>query len=244
MKIALLLSFIAGVSTIIGSLLIFLNIRKTSEFIVFSLSFSMVIMILVSLFDLIPNSIKLLIYNYGYFYGLLLIVLTFLLGYLSINKINSRIGTYGDSSLYKVGILSMISLILHNFPEGIAVFISGVTNIKLGIKLCVAIMLHNIPEGIAISVPLYYSGKGRGRVFFYTLISGLAEPLGALLSYIFLKNYINELFLSFLLIFVAGIMISLSINDILSEILKYNKKIYIIYGVMFSLILFTITLLI
>lgn len=138
----------------------------------------------------------------------------------------------------------MISLILHNFPEGIAVFIGATTNINIGIKLCIAIMLHNIPEGIAISIPLYYSGVGKWKTFLYTLLSGLSEPIGALIAYFIIKDYINENMLAIVLTFVAGLMISLSLNDILKEIKKYKKFNYMIYGLISSVLIFCITLLI
>mgnify|MGYP000090983154 FL=1 len=237
----LLLSFIAGISTVLGSFFILFKIKKVGEFVVFSLSFSLGIMTLISFFDLIPSSYPVIINNYGMLYGIIIFVLIFLLGYQSIKLINDRIKD-NDSSLYKIGILSMISLVLHNFPEGIAVFIGALSNTSIGIKLCIAIMLHNIPEGIAISVPLYYSGVEKKRVFVYTLLSGLSEPIGALLAYFILKNFINELFLSMVLVFVSGLMISLALNDILKEVKRYNKIKYMIYGLFVSIILFGITL--
>lgn len=103
-------------------------------------------------------------------------------------------------------------------------------------------MLHNIPEGIAISVPLYYSGVEKKKVFMYTLLSGLSEPVGALLAYVILKDFINEVFLSVVLVFVSGLMISLSLNDILREIKKYNKFKYMIYGLLISFVVFCVTL--
>lgn len=237
----LLLSFIAGISTVLGSFFILFKIKKVGEFVVFSLSFSLGIMTLISFFDLIPSSYPVIINNYGMLYGIIIFILIFLLGYQSIKLINDRIKD-NDSSLYKIGILSMISLVLHNFPEGIAVFIGALSNTSIGIKLCIAIMLHNIPEGIAISVPLYYSGVEKKRVFVYTLLSGLSEPIGALLAYFILKNFINELFLSMVLVFVSGLMISLALNDILKEVKRYNKIKYMIYGLFVSIILFGITL--
>ena len=237
----LLLSFIAGISTVLGSIFILFKIKKVGEFVVFSLSFSLGIMTLISLFDLIPSSYPVIINNYGFIYGIIIFILTFSLGFQSVKLINDKI-KYNNSSLYKIGILSMISLVLHNFPEGIAVFIGALTNTSIGIKLCIAIMLHNIPEGIAISVPLYYSGVGKKRVLMYTLLSGLSEPVGALLAYFILKDFINEVFLSIVLVFVSGLMISLALNDILKEIKKYNKFRYMIYGLLVSIIVFCITL--
>lgn len=242
MKIPLLLSLIAGVSTVIGSILIFFKYKKINRLIVISLSFSLAIMTLISVFDLLPDSSIKLINNYGVGYGLLLIILTFLLGYLSIEKINNRIKTNNNSSLYKIGVLSMISLMLHNFPEGIAVFMGAYTNIHLGLKLCLAIMLHNIPEGIAISIPLYYSGVGKKKTCLYTLLSGLSEPVGALLAYVLLKNFINNIFLAFVLIFVAGLMISLSLNDILREVKNYRDNKHMIIGFSLATVIFIISM--
>ena len=239
----LILSFIAGLSTVLGSIFIFLKIKKVGEFIVFSLAFSLGIMTLISVFDLIPSSYPIIINNYGIYFGFVIFVLVFLLGYQSVRIINDKIKV-NNSSLYKIGVLSMISLILHNFPEGIAVFIGAVTNIDIGIKLCIAIMLHNIPEGIAISIPLYYSGVGKWKAFLYTLLSGLSEPIGALLTYFIFKDFINENMLAIVLTFVAGLMISLSLNDILKEIKKYKKFNYMIYGLISSALIFCIALLI
>lgn len=240
--IPFLLSFVSGISTMIGSIFIFLRIKRVEEFTILSLSFSMTTMIFISLFDLLPSSIPLIIKNYNLIIGLIISLLVFFLGYLSIYVISNKINT--NKSLYKIGILSFISLLLHNIPEGIAVFMSAYNNIKIGFKMCFSIMCHNIPEGIQISVPLYYSGESRGRVVLLTLISSLAEPMGALLSYVFLKDYFNELFISFILIFVSGLMISLSVNEIYNEIKYYNLKIYKIIGILIAIILSTVIFLI
>ena len=86
----------------------------------------------------------------------------------------------------------MIAIILHNLPEGIATFVATSSDVKLGLSLAIAIAMHNIPEGISISVPIYYSTGSKKRAIFYTLVSALSEPLGALLAFIFLKNFIND----------------------------------------------------
>lgn len=241
MKIPLLLSFVSGISTILGSILILIKFKNINKLIIISLSFSITIMILISLFDLIPNSLINIYKEYKIIYGTLISILVFLLGYLTINKINNKIKK-NNSSLYNIGMLSMISLIIHNFPEGIAVFIGSLSNIKLGFKLCIAIMLHNIPEGIAISVPLYYSGISKRKTIYYTFLSGISEPLGALLSYIFLKKLINETFLSLILLFVSGLMISLALNDMLKEVLNYKDSKNTFKGIILGISLFIIIL--
>ena len=133
----------------------------------------------------------------------------------------------------------MIALMLHNLPEGILTFLSSMIDIKLGLKLSFAIMLHNIPEGIAIAVPIYYATRNKSKAIRATFISGLSEPLGAILAWIFLRNYINNFIISIILLFVAGLMISISINDIFEEANKYSRK-NILIGIILSIILFSI----
>ncbi len=230
----LLLSLLAGLSTLIGYIFTYIKIKNKENLISFSLSLSMIIMISISLIELLPNSSNKILLNYGIIYGYLIVLLVFLLGYLTVYLINNRISN--EKSLYKIGIISFISLLLHNFPEGIAVFISSYNDIKIGLKICISIIMHNIVEGMSISLPLYYGGVKRAEVFKLTFYSSIAEPLGALLSYLFLKEYMSELLLSFTLVFVSGLMISLSINEIYNELKKYNNKKYIVLGMIFGII--------
>lgn len=189
----LLLSLLAGLSTLLGCVLLFIKIKKIDEFITFSLSFSFIVIISISLFDLLINSSYTLYMNYKGVLGLLLALFIFVLGNICIRRINNKIDVKNGSNLYRVGVLSMISLILHNFPEGIAVFMSAYSNINIGFKICLAIMLHNIPEGIIISMPLYYSGVSKRKVIKYTFISGISEPLGAIIGYLLLKNIMTDI---------------------------------------------------
>ena len=239
-----IISLIAGLSTIIGALLIFFKPKNINKFIGFSLSFSGSMMIFISLFELIPDGFYYLIYNYSITKAIILLSLMFILGSILITFINKiivkRVGESSNSNLYKVGILSMIALMLHNMPEGILTFLSTTVDIKLGVKLALTISLHNIPEGISIAVPLYYSTRSKIKALSYTLWSGLAEPLGAFLAYILLYKFINKTMISLILIFVAGIMISISINEIFEESKKYSYK-SIIYGFIIALILTIIT---
>jgi len=124
----------------------------------------------------------------------------------------------------------MIALMLHNLPEGIVTFLSSYQNIELGIKISIAIMLHNIPEGISIAVPIYYATNDRKKAVKKTLISGLAEPLGAILAFLFLRNVITNTMIGFILLLVAGIMITLAIHELLPKALKYNENKYILLG--------------
>ncbi len=238
---AFLTSTIAGMSTLLGSIIIFFNIKenKINKFITFCLSFSIAIILGISITDLIPSSFFQILFNYQKLTGIIIILITFLLGIISVLFINKLINNNTDS-LYKLGILSMLALMLHNFPEGIATFMGSVHNPSLGIKLSLAIMFHNIPEGISIAVPIYYATKSKKKALFNTFLSGLAEPLGALLAYIFLKNYITNLMISIVLLFVAGIMITLSIHEMLPKALSYKENKFIYLGLAIGILLILI----
>ena len=240
--IPILLSFLASFGTLIGSLLVFVpNIGKKST-ISLILAFSGTVMILISVLDLLPPSIITIFSKFNVLNASFITIASFLSGYLIINMLDKKME--GEKSILKLGILSLIALMVHNFPEGIVTFLSGVTNLKIGLKLSFAIMFHNIPEGICIALPIYIGTKSFKKAFSSTFLSCLAEPLGALLAYVFLYRYISDIMIAIILIFTAGIMITLSINSIYKESLKFNKKAYFIYGVLLSLIYIVISLII
>lgn len=239
---AFIISTIAGLSTLLGSVFIFIKINpiNINKFISLSLSLSISIMIGISITDLIPTSFfYLLSYSPNYLYIIFIMTVVFIIGIISTILIDKLLSN-NTSSLYKLGILSMIALMLHNFPEGIATFMGSMESTELGVKLGVAIMLHNIPEGISISIPIYYSTHSKKKAFISTLLSGLAEPLGAVLSYIFLKNYINNYTISLLLIFVSGLMVSISIEKMFPEAIKHNEYKCVCIGLIIGLFLILI----
>ena len=235
---AFIISTLAGMSTLLGSIVIFYNIKrsKINKFISVCLSFSISIMIGISITDLIPTSFFHIILNYNVLKGITIALLSFMLGIFGVLIINKLMNNNSDS-LYKLGILSMLALMLHNFPEGIATFIGSVNDVNLGLKLSLAIMLHNIPEGISIAVPIYYATKSKKKAIFNTFLSGLAEPLGAFLAFIFLKKYVTDLMISIVLLFVAGIMITLAIHEMLPKTLKYKEIKYIYIGLFMGIAL-------
>lgn len=240
--ISFLISLLAGLSTIIGYCILYLKPKNINKFIGISLSFSATIMILLSLFELIPDGFFYLKINYGLFLSIILLILMIIIGNIINSTINKKIiHKYSNTNnLYRVGVLSMIALMIHNLPEGILTFLSSTVDINLGLKMSLAIMLHNIPEGLAISVPIYYGTKSKKKAFLNTLISGLSEPIGALLAYLFLYKYMSNTLISIILLFVAGIMISISINDIFEEAKKYNKK-SLVLGTVSAILIFIIT---
>lgn len=235
-----LLTFIAGFSTMIGTILIFFK-EKTNRVVVASLSFASGVMLTVSILDLIPEAITLL--NYKSIIEILIITVFMVLGALLTRKIDKCMPEVDNNSkkgLYRVGIISMFAIIMHNIPEGIATFMTTSTNLSLGLSLTIAIALHNIPEGISIAVPIYYSTGNRKKALFYTLVSAISEPFGALLAFLFLKPFMNNLVMSLLMAVIAGIMSYISFFELLPKSLSYKNKslsyIFFVIGIIFMAI--------
>ncbi len=238
----LLVSTIAGLATVLGALVIFMHFKEKNieKFIVVSLAFSAAIMIGISITDLIPSSSLVLLQHYGINKGIVYAFIFFILGIFLIKFLNKiMLKVEAKSDLYKLGILNMIVLIIHNFPEGIATFMSSYNDITIGIKLAIAITLHNIPEGISIAVPIYYATNSKKEALKKSLLSGIVEPIGAIIAYLFLSKYITNSLISIILILVGGIMITLAIEVILPKALKYklNKYLKLGFGLGFILIL-------
>ena len=223
-----------------GYLFVFVKTENKRRLISNCLLFSSSVMLTVSLFDIIPSSYAYLAKVYLFIPSILIIDISGLFGALLIHVINTSFKS--QNNLYKIGITSMLALIIHNIPEGIITFISTTNNTKLGIVLAFSIALHNIPEGITIAVPIYYSTKSKKKAFIYTFISSISEPLGALIAYFLIDKINNTYFFSFILSFTAGIMIYLSIFELLVEGIKYSKikDIFISMLLGFLIIIFSV----
>ena len=143
-----------------------------------------------------------------------------------------------NKGLYKIGIISMVAIVLHNIPEGIATFITSTNNLKLGLTITIAIALHNIPEGISIAVPIYHATNNKLKAFLYALLSGMSEVLGSILAYLFLAPLINDHVMKALYAIIAGIMIHISVYELIpgaykESTLKSVLKYFLIgFGVM------------
>lgn len=209
-KIPLILCILSGLGTLLGSLLVFIPKINKTKYKRNILLISSSIMLLISIFDLLPNNLLNILNNY-YYKGLIISTILFILGSITIIILEKYLS---DENIYnRVGILNFISLLLHNIPEGIATFITTLINPVIGVKLSLTIMLHNIPEGLLIMIPHSLNNKKR-RGLILSFIAAIAEPIGGLLFYLILKNYINEFTINYILIYVSGLMITLAINNI------------------------------
>lgn len=232
-----LITTLAGLSTIIGYFVIYIK-GNVNKIISLFLSMASGVMIIISIIDLIPSSFNYL-NNFFILFRLMLIFAFIVVGLWLSNNVSHLADRYGDNNLAKLGILSLISIVLHNVFEGIITFMSCQIDLKLGLSMAFAISLHNVPEGISIAVPLYYAKKSKKKIITTVIIAGLSELLGAFLTYCFLMPFINNFVLGVMLAITAGIMISIGLLGLLKEALEYDKKTTIIgfiIGIMIMII--------
>ena len=143
----------------------------------------------------------------------------------------------------KTGIVTALAIAIHNFPEGLVTFGAALSDTSLGILLAIAIAIHNIPEGISVSVPIYYATGNRRKAFWYSFLSGLAEPIGAALGYLILFSFINDQIIGGLLGFIAGVMVYISLDEILPTAQRYDKKGHLtIIGIIVGMVVMAVSL--
>ena len=229
--IALLLSLVAGMATLLGALIIFITKSKSEKILSASLGFAAGVMLSVSFLDLWTQSQTSLKGYMGNRLGVILSVVFLLLGILFALGIDQFVphdqaepnaNDKPHQNLYRVGFVSMLAIAFHNFPEGIATFSAGYENLTMGISIALAISMHNIPEGITVAMPIYYATGKKKDAIKYTFISGMAEPLGALLAFLVLRPFINSFNLGAIFAIVAGIMIYICIEELIPSSRQYG----------------------
>ena len=147
-----------------------------------------------------------------------------------------------DKKLLRLGMFSALALSIHNFPEGLATFISALDDPTYGISIAFAIAIHNIPEGIAVAIPIYYATKSRKKAFTYSFLSGLTEPIGALIGYFVLLQFIDESIFGAIFASVAGMMVYISINELLPTAQEYAGKKISTYGFIGGMFIMAVSL--
>ncbi|MDI9593070.1 MAG: ZIP family metal transporter, partial [Bacteroidota bacterium] len=147
------------------------------------------------------------------------------------------------SKLLRTGLMTALVLAIHNFPEGMATFLAALKDIHIAIPIAVAIAIHNIPEGIAVSVPIYYATGNRKRAFWLSFLSGLAEPLGALVGYLILAPFLNDTLFGIMFAAIAGIMVFISLDELLPAAEEYGKHHHAIYGLIAGMAVMAFSLL-
>lgn len=256
---AFALTTAAGLSTGIGSLIALLAKKTNTKFLSISLGFSAGVMIYVSMIELFDQASDLLQSVLGAKMGLTVTVLGFFGGMLLITIIDKLIPqesnphevktmesgnrAWKDPKMMRTGVMTALAIAIHNFPEGIAAFVSAQREPTLAIPVVFAIAIHNIPEGIAVSVPIYYATGDRKKAFIYSFASGLAEPVAAILAYLILMPFMNDVVNGVLFAAVAGIMVFISLDELLPSAREYGEHHLSIYGLVAGMAVMAVSLL-
>ena len=144
----------------------------------------------------------------------------------------------------RTGIFTALAIAIHNFPEGLATLGASIANLKLGVVIALAIAIHNIPEGISVSVPIFYATKDKKKAFIYSFLSGLAEPAGAIIGILILLPFLSAGVLSSLMAFAAGIMVYISMDELLPMAHRYGHSHTVIAGIVLGMLVMAVSFLI
>ena len=271
---ALLLTLIAGAATGIGGALVLFKKKISSNFLAGALGLSAGVMIFISLAELFPEAQAEIAATGSLKYGRALTLLAFFAGMGIIMLIDFLVPEYenpheasglslgahtpavdmlshagNEKAMQRLGLMSAFAIAIHNFPEGIATFIGALNDPEMGAGITFAISIHNIPEGIAVAIPIYYATKSKGKALLYATLSGLSEVVGAALCLAITAIFGIELTggspaFPLVLSAVAGIMIYISLDELLPTAEKYGKHHIAIAGVVGGMALMGISLLI
>lgn len=251
--IALLLTLLAGLSTGIGSMLVFFSKTHNTKFLSCALGLSAGVMVYVSFMELMPLSIEGMMKAFGEKLAMTYVLLSFFGGMGLIAVIDFLIpedenphemhNIKKTRDLKRTGLMLAFTIGIHNFPEGIATFVSALENVAIALPIVIAIAIHNIPEGIAVSVPIYHSTGSRKKAFWLSFSSGLAEPIGAVFAALFHMPLWSPVVNAVCMAAVAGIMVFISFDELLPGSEEYGHHHYAIGGVVVGMILMAISLL-
>lgn len=244
LALPLALTLLAGASTILGGLIVLVLRSPSNTFLSFMLGASAGVMIMVSFVELLQRAIADV--------GFVPANLAFFAGTAAMFAIDTLVPHQfmgeghdegpGSSALIRTGTLVALGLAVHNFPEGMVVFVSSVESIRLGVVLAVAIAIHNIPEGIAVALPIFHATGNKLRAIVYAGGSGLAEPVGALIAALVLYPWLSAGMMAYVLAFVAGIMVFISLDELLPTAHRYGSEHWVIIGILGGMAVMAVSL--
>lgn len=265
MAAALLLTVIAGLATGLGGLAVFLTNRSNGSFLALSLGFSAGVMLYVSFVEILAEASDLLSAAWGPGRGTWGMVGGFFAG-IAVIAVIDRIVPHqanphefayqpgdaeadaafaapaADSRLLRTGMLTALAIAIHNFPEGFATFAAALGDPSVAVAITVAIALHNIPEGIAVAVPVFQATGSRARAIGLSFLSGLSEPLGAVIGFLLLRPFLTDALFGASLAAVAGIMVFISLDKLLPTAEKYGGHHLCVYGVVGGMAVMAVSL--
>ena len=254
-----LLTLGAGLATGVGSVIAFVAKSTNRRLLSFALGLSGGVMVYVSFVELMPQGAEHLAQSFAGRVGEWINLVAFFGGMALIGLIDHLVPSFENpheahsveelqhrpkqTKLMRVGLMSALAIAIHNFPEGIATFTAGLNDPTLGLAIAAAVAIHNIPEGIAVSVPIFYATESRKKAFLWSLLSGLAEPLGALVAWLLLAPILTPTLLGCVLSSVAGIMVYISLDELLPAAREYGEAHTAIAGVVVGMMIMAVSLL-
>ncbi|MBM4026595.1 MAG: zinc transporter ZupT [Planctomycetes bacterium] len=250
--IAFGLTLLAGLSTGIGSAIAYFIRRPKIVYLSFSLGLSGGVMVYVSFMELLPDAadsvgepLSLLFFFAGIaFIGIVDLLVPQKENPHNLEGLEDPKRPDQTHALTRTGVMTALAIAIHNFPEGLAVFASALSDPRLGLFIAIAIAIHNIPEGIAVSMPILYATGNKNKAFFYSFFSGMSEPAGALVGYLLLMPFLNanSVVLAGTLAFVAGVMVYISFDELLPMAHSYGHGHLVISGVVLGMLLMALSL--
>lgn len=247
---ALLLSFLAGAATMLGGALAFVIKKENLAALAVGLGFSSGVMIYVSFRELLPQAILALQAACGVRTGEVCATGLFFVGiilawgvdyFLPSHHVEMRTLDPADK-LKRLGFLTAVILAVHNFPEGLVTFAAALKSVALGGSVALAVAVHNIPEGVAVALPVFHATGSRKQAFWYSAFSGLAEPAGALVGFLLLRQFLHEAVFGVLFAVIAGMMVYISLDELLPTAHEYGEGHHVIWGIIGGMALMAVSL--
>lgn len=255
------MTLIAGLSTGIGGLITYFSRKPNARFLSISLGFSAGVMLYVSMVELFAQSKETLSAALGGS-GYPIAVLSFFGGMLAITVIDRLVPEYenphemtyldgagedelaaNSGKMMRMGLITALAITIHNFPEGMATFVSALQGEELALPITMAIAIHNIPEGVAVAVPIFYATRDRKKAFWYSLLSGLSEPFGAILGYLLLRPFMSDTLMGVVFGAIAGVMVYISLDELLPSAEEYGGHHQAMLGLIAGMAVMAVSLL-
>jgi len=256
---AFMLTALAGLSTGIGSAMAFFTRTTNKSFLSAAMGFSSGVMIYVSFVEILPKACETLAQEWGFPGGYWAGAGAFFAGLVFMAVVDYLVPDQGNphevrsveqmgsdaagARLMRMGLVTALAIGLHNFPEGFATFLAAVADPYLGVSVAVAIALHNLPEGIAVSVPVYFATGSRKKAFWLSFLSGVSEPVGALVGFFVLRPFFSNSLFGLTFGAVAGVMVFISLDELLPMAKEYDRGHLSIYSLIAGMAVMALSLL-
>lgn len=254
--IALLMTFLAGLATVLGGFFTFFIKKDNLKALSVGLGFSAGVMIFLSFTEVVKGAQGMLVKYFphhapwvvfiGFFFGMIVAIL---IDYFIPDHIDEDLFKSEDECCHhthkikRAGLLTAIAIAVHNFPEGMATFFVSTQNLALGASVAIAIGLHNIPEGIAVALPIYHATGKKRTAIWYTFLSGISEPIGAIIGLFVMQFFLPQMAIGFLFAAVGGIMVYISFDTLLPLSREYGDGHYSVFGIMSGILIIWASLL-